>query len=845
MTLLKPWVKSLRARYLFVAVTSMCFVIILVTIVSQYITDTNQALFDGIERRLPVSLIKENLSNNVKLASRDLDLYLFEPLNIHQTRFDQHVEYALVNIDALSKHDWVKKNDLDSNIANINTTLQELHKNATQLMLLRLDANKMYPVLQQANSPMIDANESIATSLTRAIAEQRSEGEVSSELMSLLVDARDNWRRVITTYRLYIVNRMGSLFVDALNAQVESIDQIYLAMLEKINRLNQIANEEDIGLETLESIESIQVQVPRWYTGFDKIVKIKTTNNWRSDVDVVINEVYPLLDEVYKQLNIVDKKLYQSSASDVKFQQQSKDNLSYALWVLSAFIFLIIISVYIVLDRALLKPIASISHFLRNNSEGKLGKLLPSVKGTEIGEFVNAFDYMQKQVKSRQEELVYTATHDALTLLPNRSLLAEKLEKLINLPSSSKNAFALMILDLDRFKEVNDTLGHMFGDRLLCHVADRLSELVRKSDFVARLGGDEFAIIINEVDENKIENIAKIICNGLEEVYTIDDHNLYLGASVGISLYPQHGCSGVALMKHADIAMYSAKNTNINFDIYESQKSEPNVHKLSLLSDLRIAIDKNELFIELQPIYSVTENRILGFESLLRWNHPQLSVIYPDAFIQAAEQTGLIRNITHWVIERALKTCKSWEPYSTEMYISVNVTAWDLHENIVNVIDSLLKKYELQPSNLVLELTERSVMTESTKVQHTLDKLSEMGVKFAMDDFGTGFSSMTYLQKLPIKLLKIDRSFVMYMSDQNSDASIVRSIIDLAHNLELGVIAEGVETKETLDKLIELDCDGLQGNFLSEPVIEEQAIKLIQSGIPGISARKKDKLVVV
>jgi len=845
MTLLKPWIKSLRARYLIVAVTTMCFVIVLVTIVNQYITDTNQALFDGIEHRLPVSLVKENLSNNVKLASRDLDLYLFEPSKAHQSRFDQHIEYALVNVDALSKYDWIKNNNLNNTIINIDEKLRYLQRNATQLMLLRLDANRMYPVLQQANSPMIDANDTIATSLTRAIAEQRSEDENFTQLMSLLVDSRDTWRRVITTYRLYVVNRMGSLFLGALNAQVDSINEIYQEMLTKIGKLEKIANEEDIGLETIETIASIRKQVPRWYVGFEQIVRIKATNNWRSDVNIIVKDVYPILDEVYSQLNIIDKKLYQSSENDVKFQQHSKDNLSYALWVLSAFIFLIIISVYIVLDRALLKPIASISHFLRTNSERKLGELLPSIKGTEIGEFVNAFDYMQKQVKSRQAELVYTATHDALTLLPNRSLLAERLDALIDSPKNQNNIFALLILDLDRFKEVNDTLGHMFGDRLLCHVAKRLTELVRKSDFVARLGGDEFAIIINKIDENRIEHIAKVICDGLEVVYTIDDHNLYLGASIGISLYPQHGRSVVTLMKYADIAMYNAKKTNTNYDVYESEQSEHNVNKLSLLSDLRIAVDKDELFIELQPIYSVAENKILGFEALLRWNHPRLLTIYPDAFIQAAEQTGLIRSITYWVLDRALKTCKSWESHSHDIYISVNVTAWDLHENIVVVIESLLKKYELQPDNLVLELTERSVMTESTKVEDTLHKLSDMGVRFAMDDFGTGFSSMTYLQKLPIKLLKIDRSFVMYMAEQNSDASIVRSIIDLAHNLDLGVIAEGVETKETLDKLIELNCDGLQGNLLSSPVNVDQAIQLIQSGIPEISSRKKDNLALV
>jgi len=452
---------------------------------------------------------------------------------------------------------------------------------------------------------------------------------------------------------------------------------------------------------------------------------------------------------------------------------------------------------------------------------------------------------MQGQVKTRQKELEYTATHDALTLLPNRRLLTEKLDAITDATNSSINIFSLMILDLDRFKEVNDTLGHLFGDRLLCSVAERLKVLVQDTDFVARLGGDEFAIIISGADERSIVSIAIAICNGIEEVYTIDDHNLYLGASIGISIFPEHGESGVTLMKHADIAMYNAKKTNVNYDIYQSQKNEHNVYKLSLLSDLRVAIDKDELFIELQPIYSAVESKeeskILGFEALIRWNHPRLGVVYPDAFIQVAEQTGLIRNITYWVIDRALQACKSWESYSTDMYISVNVTAWDLHENIVVVIDKLLNKYQLQPSDLVLELTERSVMTESVKVKYTLEQLSEMGVRFAMDDFGTGFSSMTYLQKLPISLLKVDRSFVMYMAEQKSDASIVRSIVDLAHNLDLSVIAEGVETQQTLDKLIALECDALQGNYLSRPVSEQQALKLIRSGLIDLDANPESE----
>jgi len=829
MTILKPWFKSLRTRYLFVAVTSMCFVIILIILVNQYITDTNQALFDGIEQRLPVSKIKDDLRRNVEFASRDLDLYLIEPADIHQTRFDQHIGRALNNIYDLAANDWIKSNHLEKTTKEFEEALITLQFRATKLMLLRLDANSMYPVLQQANSPMLDANEIIASSLTRAIEEQRGEEESIPEIMNALVDLRDSWRRNIAIYRIYIVNRMGSLFVDSFDMQVNGIEDIYQNMLQQLDRLIILVEKYDADLQTQESIEIIKTQLPRWHMGFEKIIEIEETNEWRSDVPIIIHEVYPLLDQIYSQLDSIDKNLYQSSMNDVKFKQQSRDNLSYALWILSGFIFLIIIFCYIILDRALLKPIALISKALRANADENIGELLPAIKDTEMVEFVNAFDYMQKQIKSRQAELVHTATHDALTLLPNRNLLIERMTDLVKISRLSDGEFALLILDLNRFKEVNDTLGHSFGDALLVEVASRLKKLLRKTDFVARLGGDEFAVIIADIEEENIEHIAKNICNTLEEVYRIDDHNLYLGASIGISLYPKHGHSSVTLMKHADIAMYSAKNSNTNFDIYESEKNAHNVHKLSLLSDLRIAVDKNELFIELQPMYSVTKNKILGFEALLRWEHPRLGTIYPDAFIQTAEQTGLIRKITHWVIDKALHACKSWQHISKDIYISVNVTSWDLHENIVHVIQDLLTKYQLESSNLILELTERSVMTESTKIQHTLDSLSRMGVKFAMDDFGTGFSSMTYLQQLPISLLKIDRSFVFFMAEQKSDASIVRSIIDLAHNLELGVIAEGVETDDTCEKLVELNCDGLQGNLLSPPVNEANALQLIEA----------------
>jgi diguanylate cyclase (GGDEF)-like protein len=497
------------------------------------------------------------------------------------------------------------------------------------------------------------------------------------------------------------------------------------------------------------------------------------------------------------------------------------------LWLLLASFSIIFILVYFVIYSSLLHPIATLSNNLKLKDVNDGSPFQTIYKSAEMQDFVHALNDMQHQINVRQNQLEHMAMHDALTRLPNRSLLLDRINSAISTYHRYKENFAVILLDLDRFKEVNDTLGHLVGDEILIEVADRLKSLLRESDTVARLGGDEFAILLQKVNMTSIEEMAKKISDVLADVYKINEHNLYLGASLGVAIYPQHGKDPDSLMQHADVAMYLAKNNNSDYEIYHPEKDTFNVKQLALLSDLRDAINNQELYLEYQPIYNTEGSHINSFECLIRWKHSEFGIILPDKFIFHAEQTGLIRKITQWVISEVCENLNVLKKYDNNIHLSINVTAWDLQdESLVNYIDNCIQQNSLDFSSIVFELTERSMMNDSLRVRSVLNRLSKKGLRFSVDDFGTGFSSLIYLTQLPISMLKIDKSFVQSMNNNPNDAMIVHSIVDLAHNLELQVIAEGVEDKQTLTAIKELNCDMVQGFVYGKPMTFDKVLKL-------------------
>jgi diguanylate cyclase (GGDEF)-like protein len=407
--------------------------------------------------------------------------------------------------------------------------------------------------------------------------------------------------------------------------------------------------------------------------------------------------------------------------------------------------------------------------------------------------------------------------HDALTGLPNRVLFRARTEQAIHAAARNRAGLAVMLLDLDRFKEINDTLGHHYGDAVLRQVGERLSATLGEDDTVARLGGDEFAILLRSVESPAAgAAVAVAVRRAIAEAFDVAGVRLELGASVGIASFPEHGQDVDVLMQRADVAMYQAKEGRTGVERYAPELDGNSVHRLTLAGDLRGALERGEFVLHYQPKVDLRTGRVMGAEVLLRWAHPTHGWLAPDDFVPLAEHTGLIVPLTSYVLENALRQVGGWRSAGIDLSIAVNLSARTLVErDLPDQIEAMCRQWAVPTDRLVLEVTESMVVADPTRTLAVLARLHELGVEISVDDFGTGYSSMEYLKRLPVKEVKIDRSFVTPMANDARDAAIVRCTIDLARSLGLRVVAEGVETDEVHHRLAAMGCDQGQGFSIS------------------------------
>jgi len=418
-------------------------------------------------------------------------------------------------------------------------------------------------------------------------------------------------------------------------------------------------------------------------------------------------------------------------------------------------------------------------------------------------------------------QLEIQATHDALTGLPNRTFLQRRLEQEAQIAQESNIPAALLLLDLDRFKEVNDTLGHTVGDLLLQKIGHRLQSHLRPTDLIARLGGDEFAIVLPATDAAGAIQTARTLLGALDAPTLVDDHAFAIGGSIGIALIPEHGYDVTTLLRCADVAMYVAKRSQSGHAEYTPQVDKHSPRKLALMSELRQAIADDGLLIHYQPKVSFSLGRMVGVEALVRWPHPVQGLIPPDDFIPLAERTGLIGPLTRWVLERAIRQCRDWEQVGLHINVAVNLSTHTLYDpQLLSTVKDLLQTYGVTSSQLTLEITESMLMEEPERAHDVLADLRALGVSIAIDDFGTGYSSLAYLKRIPIDEVKIDKAFVfgLGVDADPADAAIVRAVVAMARPLQCEVVAEGVETVETWTFLHELGCDLAQGYYFSPPL---------------------------
>ncbi|MCW5626736.1 MAG: EAL domain-containing protein [Burkholderiales bacterium] len=476
----------------------------------------------------------------------------------------------------------------------------------------------------------------------------------------------------------------------------------------------------------------------------------------------------------------------------------------------------------VLVARGITRPVNELAAVARRIQQGDYSQRAVDDHHDEIGELAASFNHMLAGIESRETEILRLAYEDTLTGLPNRAMFRDRLAQAIRTAQRTGEPVSVMLLDLDRFKHINDSLGHPAGDNVLREVARRLRDVLRDSDSVARLGGDEFAVLLPTGDESRVHRVAQRILESLESPMLLEGQPVDVETSIGVATFPTHDDDPDVLMRHADVAMYVAKRGNAGYAVYDPRYEEGRQSHLSLLGELRRAVERDELLLHYQPKLDLKSGAVQRVEALVRWNHPERGFVPPGEFIPFAEQTGYIKRVTHWVIERTFRQAADWHRRGIDVAISVNISARDLMSaDLFDLVTRHLNINAVPPARICLEITESGVMEDPQRALDILARLHGLGVWLSVDDFGTGYSSLAYLKKLPVQELKIDRSFVMHMVDDEDDATIVRSTIELGHNMGLEVVAEGVEDRAGLELLTRLGCDQVQGYFVSRPLAVE------------------------
>ena len=478
------------------------------------------------------------------------------------------------------------------------------------------------------------------------------------------------------------------------------------------------------------------------------------------------------------------------------------------------------VTFFTIITHYILKPLKLLRRTSNTIAGGEVNFPLEVITNiSDIKLLSTDLEKMRITLLKMTDNIQLQATHDELTGLPNRYLHSDRMHQAVALSLRNKQSFSVLLLDLNRFKEINDTLGHGAGDYVLKTISERMTDNMRDSDTIARIGGDEFCIILIDTDIVDALNISRKIIQIIEPPIKHNGHSLQVSASVGISLYPDHGTTPELLLQRADVAMYSAKNSNKSIALYNSEMDSKNYENLLLANDLKNSISNNHFESVFQPKIDLATQKTCGCEMLLRWRHPYLGLIYPDKFIPLAEQENLIGELTRWATSRCLNKFLDILKFLPDFQIAINVSPMSLLDTkLLASLLEILESSQFPAKNLIIEVTENIIMKDPERSAEILNKFNDEGIKIAIDDFGTGYSSLSYLQKFPISELKIDKTFITDLSKSSTNYPIVKASITMAHELGLTVVAEGIEGEEAHDMLVELGCDRVQGYHYCKPL---------------------------
>lgn len=777
-----------------------------------------------------------DVAYNLTGVFSDVELFLLDPtIGKDKDFIHEKLANSVAQSDRLKHLLTSDSQQLNVAMKELDKLLTHLRRDISHLIELRLDVNQQFPALALSVDTMVGPQKLIASHLQILIDEIEHDGlhPVNPQLYPKLLKTYALWITQISQARIYYANRFASFSINTLVIQAQSLENLHNKFLNNIEELAELYAYED-SFEGEAVIATIKSTARLWFEQFQKVRKISESDKWRGDSYLMKHSIIPKFDRITEILHRIDTLLHEQDA-EIKAQliRASQTIFSLVAVVITLFL-LFIFALLFSIERMVLQPISSVVQALKSRAFNHEAPQLIKGKSREIRELIEAFQEMDEKISERQTELEHQALHDHLTGLANRLLLNQQLDYQIQMAARNNSRFSLFLMDLDKFKDVNDSLGHAVGDLLLIEVARRLGACLRTVDTIARLGGDEFAVLLPETSREQASIVAEKLAQVIHEHFVINEQVIAIGSSIGIVNYPEDGQDAKTLLQHADVSMYLAKKNRLDFSFFHTQNDIYSKNRLALIHDLRQAIVNDELELYYQPQIDIDSTAIYGAEALLRWQHPEYGFIRPDKLIELAEYSGIIHQLTLWVLEKAIAQGQNWLEQGYPISLSVNISVHDFNNSdLIQQIHDLLHRYQFPSHSLTLEITESGMMDNIARSIEVLQSLNTMGITLSIDDFGTGFSSLAYLKQLPVKELKIDKSFVLDMDKNENDFVIVQSIIHLGHNLGLKVVAEGVERQVHLDLVGDFGCNIAQGYHFGKPQRADEFLAFLAGHEPS------------
>ncbi len=806
-------VYSLRQRYLFVSSFIVLLIFAFAWLAQNYVSSHSEQHRQNIELRHQATQYIRLLRNEVLQIEKGLEAFMWGPTDRRHNEVHHRIDAALQYFEQLRQHQWIIQNNMTSELGDFALDLKALHITLHRVMTMRIRKSTEVISLDQIKVNIKQADQRFTSS---ANALRQTSQPLTQQLTTTLL-----LKEQLQTLLRALLYKETPTITDAVSpSQLEQIESVY----EQINKmLSTISTHPEINSNPQHQplIDRMQNAHRESQFSFDDLKVIRVNGTFQEQIPYLKHTVEPHFEHLWEYLNKLDSSIDDFSKVEAKELGKVANLVAKVVWLLCFFGLAVISVAYLYFQSTVLQPIATLARALKGYAQGEKIESLPEVHNVETRHLLDAYREMHAQVQDRQQALEHLAMHDSLTTLPNRYHLMGRLQALCETSQQSQAVFAVVILGLDRFKEINDTLGQYTGDAILKKYGQRLQFLLRGTDSIARYSGDEFALLLPGASRDEALYVARKIHRVMETPIDIEGISLSVSSSIGIALYPENGQDKEELTRRANIAIAIAKRHKISIALYEKRYDTSSVERLSLAGKLRQAIHDHELHLCFQPQLTVHQRELSGVEVLCRWNEPERGLISPEEFIPVAEHTGQIHVVTEWVVDTALQQAKIWHDKGLDCGIlAINISAFNLHApNFYHMLEKQLQKWDYPAARLMLEITETAMMADPEHAIKILGKLKELGLKLSIDDYGTGFSSLSYVKQLPVNELKIDKSFVMEMTTDENDAVIVRSTIELAHNLGLKVVAEGVDTQEKQDLLEVLDCDYMQGFHVGKPML--------------------------